>query len=133
MPAWQNAGQSVALHGVSSFTVCRSSRNALMVRHPRLTLLSLCVLQYGLMSNLDVGTEHLRWMGDTRFLLGLLWVSGCTQYVRANACICLSSRQGGCVKQTQLGVAPAAAAAMGSFSNCAVWMVDTRLLLCCCG
>jgi hypothetical protein len=32
--------------------------------------------QYGLMSNLDVGTEHLRWMGDTRFLLGLLWVSG---------------------------------------------------------
>jgi hypothetical protein len=35
----------------------------------------LCLLQYGLMSNLDVGTEHLRWMGDTRFLLGLLWVS----------------------------------------------------------
>jgi hypothetical protein len=33
------------------------------------------LLQYGLMSNLDVGTEHLRWMGDTRFLLGLLWVS----------------------------------------------------------
>jgi hypothetical protein len=28
------------------------------------------------MSNIDVGTEHLRWMGDTRFLLGLLWVSG---------------------------------------------------------
>jgi hypothetical protein len=36
------------------------------------------LLQYGLMSNLDVGTEHLRWMGDTRFLLGLLWVSGHT-------------------------------------------------------
>lgn len=29
---------------------------------------------YGMMSNLDVGTEPLRWMGDTRFTLGALWV-----------------------------------------------------------
>lgn len=34
---------------------------------------SMLMATYGLMSNLDVGTEHLRWMGDTRFLLGLLW------------------------------------------------------------
>jgi sphingosine kinase len=26
----------------------------------------------GLMADLDIGTEHLRWMGDTRFLLGFL-------------------------------------------------------------
>jgi len=26
----------------------------------------------GLMADLDVGTEHLRWMGDTRFVYGLL-------------------------------------------------------------
>jgi sphingosine kinase len=26
----------------------------------------------GLMADLDVGTENLRWMGDTRFLVGLL-------------------------------------------------------------
>ena len=26
----------------------------------------------GLMADLDLGTEHLRWMGDTRFMVGLL-------------------------------------------------------------
>lgn len=26
----------------------------------------------GLMADLDIGTEHLRWMGDTRFMVGLL-------------------------------------------------------------
>lgn len=26
----------------------------------------------GLMADLDIGTEHLRWMGDTRFIVGLL-------------------------------------------------------------
>jgi sphingosine kinase len=26
----------------------------------------------GLMADLDIGTEHLRWMGDTRFTVGLL-------------------------------------------------------------
>jgi sphingosine kinase len=26
----------------------------------------------GLMADLDIGTENLRWMGDTRFLVGLL-------------------------------------------------------------
>jgi sphingosine kinase len=33
-------------------------------------------LTYGLLSNLDVGTEHLRWMGDLRFTLGGLKVGG---------------------------------------------------------
>ena len=27
----------------------------------------------GLMADLDLGTEHLRWMGDTRFMLGFLY------------------------------------------------------------
>lgn len=27
----------------------------------------------GLMADLDLGTEHLRWMGDTRFLVGLIY------------------------------------------------------------
>lgn len=26
----------------------------------------------GLMADLDLGTEHLRWMGDTRFVVGML-------------------------------------------------------------
>jgi hypothetical protein len=26
----------------------------------------------GLMADLDIGTEHLRWMGDTRFVYGFL-------------------------------------------------------------
>jgi sphingosine kinase len=26
----------------------------------------------GLMADLDIGTEHLRWMGDTRFIVGLI-------------------------------------------------------------
>jgi len=26
----------------------------------------------GLMADLDLGTDHLRWMGDTRFVYGLL-------------------------------------------------------------
>lgn len=29
----------------------------------------------GLMADLDLGTEHLRWMGDARFTLGLLYGS----------------------------------------------------------
>jgi sphingosine kinase len=35
-------------------------------------------LTYGLLSNLDVGTEHLRWMGDLRFTLGGLRVRRAT-------------------------------------------------------
>lgn len=31
----------------------------------------------GLMADLDIGTEHLRWMGDTRFMVGLLRGSVC--------------------------------------------------------
>jgi sphingosine kinase len=26
----------------------------------------------GLMADLDIGTEHLRWMGDARFMVGLM-------------------------------------------------------------
>ena len=29
----------------------------------------------GLMADLDLGTEHLRWMGDVRFMLGFLYGS----------------------------------------------------------
>lgn len=31
----------------------------------------------GLMAELDIGTEHLRWMGDTRFMVGLIRGSEC--------------------------------------------------------
>lgn len=27
----------------------------------------------GLMADLDIGTEHLRWMGDARFMVGFLY------------------------------------------------------------
>ena len=29
----------------------------------------------GLIAEVDLGTEHLRWMGDARFTCGLLWES----------------------------------------------------------
>jgi sphingosine kinase len=31
----------------------------------------------GLMADLDIGTEYLRWMGDARFMVGLVRGSGC--------------------------------------------------------
>lgn len=33
----------------------------------------------GLMADLDIGTEHLRWMGDSRFIVGL--IRGCEYYI----------------------------------------------------
>lgn len=33
------------------------------------SFMSQCI---GLMADLDLGTEHLRWMGDTRFAVGFL-------------------------------------------------------------
>jgi len=38
------------------------------------SFLSQCV---GLMADLDLGTEHLRWMGSTRFVYGFLRGSKC--------------------------------------------------------
>ncbi|KAI8451686.1 ATP-NAD kinase-like domain-containing protein, partial [Phakopsora pachyrhizi] len=35
--------------------------------------LSFLSTAFGLMADLDIGTERLRWMGDTRFLLGYIW------------------------------------------------------------
>ena len=31
----------------------------------------------GLMADLDIGTENLRWMGDARFMIGLIRGSAC--------------------------------------------------------
>jgi sphingosine kinase len=33
----------------------------------------------GLMADVDIGTEHLRWMGDARFLVGLM--KGCKRFL----------------------------------------------------
>jgi len=33
----------------------------------------------GLMADVDLGTEHLRWMGDSRFVYGIF--RGCMSYV----------------------------------------------------
>jgi hypothetical protein len=35
----------------------------------------------GLMADLDINTEHLRWMGDTRFIYGFLRGGGFTHRV----------------------------------------------------
>jgi len=37
----------------------------------------------GLMADLDIGTENLRWMGDTRFMVGLLRGSKCLSFLVA--------------------------------------------------
>lgn len=41
----------------------------------------------GLMADLDLGTEHLRWMGDTRFTVGLLRGSKCLFGTRIQSCV----------------------------------------------
>lgn len=48
---------------------------ASVLQPPNKRLYMMLLATYGMMSNLDVGTESLRWMGDTRFTLGALWVS----------------------------------------------------------
>lgn len=47
---------------------------ASVLQPPSRRLYIMLLATYGMMSNLDVGTESLRWMGDTRFTLGALWV-----------------------------------------------------------
>lgn len=47
---------------------------ASVLQPPSQRLYMMLLATYGMMSNLDVGSEHLRWMGDTRFTLGALWV-----------------------------------------------------------
>lgn len=47
---------------------------ASVLQPPNRRMYIMLMATYGLMSNLDVGTEHLRWLGDTRFALGTLWV-----------------------------------------------------------
>jgi sphingosine kinase len=44
-----------------------------------ISYLSVCM---GLMADLDINTEHLRWMGDTRFVYGFLRGSAFTYLVR---------------------------------------------------
>lgn len=46
----------------------------------------------GLMADLDLGTEHLRWMGDTRFVIGYIWEGLFTTFLIASFFCIIDSR-----------------------------------------
>ncbi len=48
---------------------------ASVLHPPGQRLYAFLSLTYGAIANADISTEPLRWMGDTRFALGVLWVS----------------------------------------------------------
>ena len=49
---------------------------ASVLQPPGRRMYLLLSMTYGQLSNLDVETEHLRWMGDTRFVIGGIKVRG---------------------------------------------------------
>ena len=74
-------GSTSGVHGLSICYCVLTSQGvvspmdvASVLQPPNRRLYMMLLATYGMMSNLDVGTEHLRWMGDTRFTLGALWV-----------------------------------------------------------
>jgi sphingosine kinase len=48
------------------------TRNVYSIRQGNRQYLSFLSTAAGLMADLDLETEHLRWMGDSRFVLGYL-------------------------------------------------------------
>ena len=47
-------------------------QNVYSIRQGNRQYLSFLSTAAGLMADLDLGTEHLRWMGDSRFVMGYL-------------------------------------------------------------
>ena len=47
-------------------------QNVYSIRQGNRQYLSFLSTAAGLMADLDLGTEHLRWMGDSRFVVGYL-------------------------------------------------------------
>jgi len=87
IPTGSGNGFSIALLGLKDgLDVSAAALNAIKGKQMKLDLCS--VLQdgkrsisfmsqaIGMMADIDLGTEKLRWMGDTRFMLGFLWHVG---------------------------------------------------------
>ncbi|EDR14311.1 uncharacterized protein LACBIDRAFT_306015 [Laccaria bicolor S238N-H82] len=83
IPAGSGNGLSLNLLGIKDgFDVGLAALNVIKGRPMKVDLfsmtqggkrsLSFMSQALGLMADLDLGTEHLRWMGDTRFMVGLL-------------------------------------------------------------
>lgn len=83
IPTGSGNGLSLNLLGAQhGFDVTRAALNVIKGQPMKVDLfsftqdhkrsISFMSQSLGLMADLDIGTEHLRWMGDTRFMVGLL-------------------------------------------------------------
>ncbi|KAF5357963.1 hypothetical protein D9756_001533 [Leucocoprinus leucothites] len=83
IPTGSGNGLSLNLLGAEhGFDVTRAALNVIKGQPMKVDLfsftqdnkrsISFMSQSLGLMADLDIGTEHLRWMGDTRFMVGLL-------------------------------------------------------------
>ncbi|KAG6866957.1 hypothetical protein C0991_003873 [Blastosporella zonata] len=83
IPTGSGNGLSLNLLGLErGFDVTEAALNVIKGKHMKVDLFSLTqngkrTISFmsqalGLMADLDIGTENLRWMGDTRFMVGLL-------------------------------------------------------------
>ncbi len=63
----------------AAFSICKGHTSpmdvASVLQAPGRRMYILLSMVYGLLANVDVDTEHLRWMGDVRFTLGSIKVS----------------------------------------------------------
>ncbi|KAF8163335.1 ATP-NAD kinase-like domain-containing protein [Crassisporium funariophilum] len=83
IPTGTGNGLSLNLLGIEDgFDVCAAALNAVKGKPMKVDLFSMTqggkrTISFmsqalGLMADLDIGTDHLRWMGETRFMYGLL-------------------------------------------------------------
>ncbi|KAF9533023.1 ATP-NAD kinase-like domain-containing protein [Crepidotus variabilis] len=91
IPTGSGNGLSLNLLGIEEgFDVAAAALGAIKGRHMKVDLfsfvqggqrsISFMSQSLGLMADVDIGTDHLRWMGDTRFMVGL--IKGIAQYKR---------------------------------------------------
>ncbi|KAF9464747.1 ATP-NAD kinase-like domain-containing protein [Collybia nuda] len=83
IPTGSGNGLALNLLGIErGFDVTEATLNVIKGKHMKVDVFSLTqkgkrTISFmsqalGLMADLDIGTEHLRWMGDTRFMVGLM-------------------------------------------------------------
>ncbi|KAF8580882.1 hypothetical protein K439DRAFT_1636638 [Ramaria rubella] len=87
VPTGSANGFSIALLGLKDgHDVCAAALNTIKGRHMKLDLcsvqqegkriISFMSQAIGMMADVDLGTENMRWMGDTRFMVGFLRAVG---------------------------------------------------------
>lgn len=90
---------------------------ASVVQHPNRRRFSFLSLTYGLVPCLDIGTEHLRWMGGARFTVGALQQIMLKRSYRARVALleveAAAGLGGGGAAAPRAGAAPGAAGADG--------------------